>query len=52
MQHEKVFAYHYQGRRYDCGSREGFLQANIELALMHPEFGERFRQYLQSLQAS
>ena len=29
----KVFAYRYEGKRYDCGSKEGFLQANVELAL-------------------
>ena len=39
LRHEKVFAYRYEGRRYDCGSKEGFLQANVELALEHPELG-------------
>ena len=34
-----MFAYRYEGRRYDCGSKEGFLQANVELALEHPELG-------------
>ena len=49
LRREKVFAYRYQGRRYDCGSKEGFLQANVELALNHPEVGEPFRAYLKSL---
>jgi len=44
-----VFAYRYQGRRYDCGSKEGWLQANVELALEHPELGPDFRAYLRSL---
>jgi UTP--glucose-1-phosphate uridylyltransferase len=47
--HEKVFAYRYQGRRYDCGSKEGFLQANVELALEDAELGADFRRYLKSL---
>ncbi len=50
LKHEKVFAYRYEGRRYDCGSKEGFLQANVELALEHPELGPEFRAYLRGLQ--
>jgi hypothetical protein len=34
LRREKVFAYRYEGKRYDCGSKEGFLEANVELALM------------------
>jgi UTP--glucose-1-phosphate uridylyltransferase len=49
MRSEKVFAYRYKGRRYDCGSKEGFLQANVELALEHPTLGPGFRSYLKSL---
>ena len=49
LRHEKVFAYRYEGRRYDCGSKEGFLQANVELALEHPELGPEFRAYLRAL---
>ncbi len=49
MRREKVFAYRYAGRRYDCGSKEGFLEANVELALAHPELGPGFRRFLQSL---
>jgi UTP-glucose-1-phosphate uridylyltransferase len=43
MQHEAVYAYQYSGKRYDCGSKEGFLQATVELALQHPEVGASFR---------
>ena len=39
LRREKVFAYRYEGKRYDCGSKEGFLEANVELALAHPELG-------------
>jgi UTP--glucose-1-phosphate uridylyltransferase len=49
LRREKVFAYRYEGRRYDCGSKEGFLEANVELALAHGELGAGFRQYLKSL---
>jgi len=44
--HEKVFAYAYQGKRYDCGSKLGFLEATVELAMRHPEVGPDFRAYL------
>jgi UTP--glucose-1-phosphate uridylyltransferase len=46
---EGVHAYQYRGKRYDCGSKEGFLEASVELALKHPELGPGFRQYLQGL---
>jgi UTP--glucose-1-phosphate uridylyltransferase len=49
LRHEKVFAYRYDGRRYDCGSKEGFLQANVELALEDRELGADFKAYLRSL---
>ena len=50
LRREKVFAYQYEGKRYDCGSKEGFLQANVELALRHPVLGEGFREYLRSVE--
>ncbi|MDT8998898.1 UTP--glucose-1-phosphate uridylyltransferase GalU [Paucibacter sp. APW11] len=50
LRREKVFAYRYDGKRYDCGSKEGFLQANVELALAHPQLGPGFRDYLRSLE--
>lgn len=49
MRREKIFAFKYQGKRYDCGSKEGFLEANVELALTHPQLGDWFRGYLKSL---
>ena len=49
LRREKVFAYAYDGKRYDCGSKEGFLQANVELALRHPDLGGGFRDYLRGL---
>jgi UTP--glucose-1-phosphate uridylyltransferase len=49
MRREKVFAFSYEGRRYDCGSKDGFLEANVELALAHPKLGPGFRDYLKTL---
>jgi len=49
LKKESVYAYAYKGVRYDCGSKEGFLQATVELALAHPEVGGSFREYLKSL---
>ena len=50
LRREKVFAYRYHGKRYDCGSKEGFLEANVELALSHPQLGPGFRQFLKGLE--
>ena len=50
LRREKVFAYRYEGKRYDCGSKEGFLEANVELALTHPALGPGFRKFLQGLE--
>ena len=46
---ESVYAFQYEGKRYDCGSKEGFLEATVELALQHAEVGENFRSFLKSL---
>ena len=49
MEHEAVYAYAYEGKRYDCGSKEGFLEATVELGLKHPQIGAPFRDYLRGL---
>ncbi|MBK6009041.1 UTP--glucose-1-phosphate uridylyltransferase GalU [Ramlibacter ginsenosidimutans] len=46
---EGVHAYRYEGRRYDCGSKIGFLEASVAFALKHDEVGADFREYLRSL---
>ena len=46
---EGVHAYQYEGKRYDCGSKEGFLEAQVEFGLKHPEVGAPFREYLRKL---
>jgi UTP--glucose-1-phosphate uridylyltransferase len=49
---EPVYAYRFKGKRYDCGSKLGYLEATVEYGLRHPELGERFARYLERLQAS
>ena len=49
MSNEAVYAFQYEGKRYDCGSKEGFLEATVELALQHPQVGPHFRDYLKNL---
>lgn len=49
LSEENVYAFQYRGKRYDCGSKEGFLEATVELALQHPEVGVHFRNYLKNL---
>jgi len=50
MQEEKVLAYRFNGKRYDCGSKLGYLQAMVEYGRKHPETGAAFAAYLKSLQ--
>jgi len=45
---EGVHAFLYEGKRYDCGSKQGFLEATVELALKHPEVSAEFRAYLKA----
>ncbi len=46
MQEERVLAYAFEGRRYDCGNKLGYLQATVEFGLKHPELAEAFAAYL------
>lgn len=46
---EKVLAYRYDGVRYDCGSKIGYLQATVVFGQRHPEVGAAFTQYLKGL---
>ena len=48
LKEEPVFAYEYDGVRYDCGSKLGYLKASVDFALRHPEVGEEFAEYLKS----
>jgi UTP--glucose-1-phosphate uridylyltransferase len=46
LQREKVHAYRYFGKRYDCGSKLGFLQATVDLGVRHDEVGKEFSQWM------
>jgi UTP--glucose-1-phosphate uridylyltransferase len=46
MNEERVMAFRYEGMRFDCGSKIGYLQATIEFGLRHPEVGSALRKYL------
>ncbi|QWD76463.1 UTP--glucose-1-phosphate uridylyltransferase GalU [Polynucleobacter sp. MWH-UH24A] len=48
LQDESVLAYEYEGVRYDCGSKLGYLKATIEFALKHPELKDDFEIYLKN----
>jgi UTP--glucose-1-phosphate uridylyltransferase len=49
MNDEAVYAYKFDGKRFDCGSKLGYLQANVEYALAHEELAAPFRNYLKKL---
>ena len=49
MQYEEVLAYRFSGKRFDCGSKLGFMKANVELALKHSEISQDFKKYLHHL---
>lgn len=51
MQYEDILAYRFVGKRYDCGSKLGFMKANVEFALKHPEIAQDFSAYLKSLKS-
>ena len=51
MQQQQILAYRYQGTRYDCGSKLGYLQATVELGMRHPEVGKPFSDYLKTRRA-
>lgn len=50
LNYEAIFAHVIDGRRYDCGSKLGYLEAMIGFGLKHPEIGDEFREYLKHLQ--
>jgi UTP--glucose-1-phosphate uridylyltransferase len=49
LREESVMAYEFQGQRYDCGSKLGYLQATVNYALKHPELADEFRAFLGTL---
>jgi len=49
LAHEAVYAYRFEGTRYDCGSKLGYLKATIDYARRHPEVAADFEAYLKTL---
>jgi len=49
LQDEPVLAYEFEGKRYDCGSKLGYLKATVEFALQHNSLGSQFGDYLKDL---
>jgi UTP--glucose-1-phosphate uridylyltransferase len=52
LKDEPVYAYRFKGKRYDCGSKLGYLEATVEYGLRHPALGEQFEAYLKQFVAS
>jgi UTP--glucose-1-phosphate uridylyltransferase len=46
---ESVYAYEFEGKRYDCGSKLGYLQATVEFGMKHESLGPKFTEYLRGL---
>lgn len=49
MEEQRILSYTFDGKRFDCGSKLGYLKAQVEFALEHAEVGPAFREYLESL---
>jgi UTP--glucose-1-phosphate uridylyltransferase len=49
MQREAVYSFEFDGKRYDCGSKLGYLQATVEYGLKHPSLGPQFANYLRDM---
>jgi UTP--glucose-1-phosphate uridylyltransferase len=49
LEQQPVYAYMFEGTRYDAGDKLGFLKATVEFALRRPDLGTEFRQYLKTL---
>ena len=47
LQHEKVYGFHYEGKRHDAGEKLGFLKATVQFALLREDLGPKFREWLQ-----
>jgi len=50
LEEEKVVAYRFDGRRYDCGRKLGYLEATVDFGLKHPEVAEEFAAFLRERQ--
>ncbi|MDZ7748933.1 MAG: UTP--glucose-1-phosphate uridylyltransferase GalU [Halofilum sp. (in: g-proteobacteria)] len=50
LEHEQVLAWEFEGKRFDCGNKLGYLEATVEYALRHPELKDDFADYLRALE--
>jgi UTP--glucose-1-phosphate uridylyltransferase len=48
LKYETILSYRFEGKRFDCGSKLGFMKANVEYALKHPEISQAFSEYLKN----
>lgn len=46
---EKMYAYNFEGKRYDIGSKQGFLQATVDFALARPDLRDEFAEYIKNI---
>lgn len=46
---QRVFAYDFEGKRYDVGEKLGFIQTTIEMALQHDELKDELIKYMNEL---
>ena len=51
-QTDAIYAYEFEGKRYDCGDKLGYLKANVIYGLRHPKLGEEFKAFLKELELS
>jgi UTP--glucose-1-phosphate uridylyltransferase len=49
LKQEEVFAYTFKGKRYDCGSKLGYLMANIDYGIKNSEFGKELKAYIREI---
>ncbi|HET7587710.1 MAG TPA: UTP--glucose-1-phosphate uridylyltransferase GalU [Gammaproteobacteria bacterium] len=49
LNEEAVYGFQFEGTRYDCGNKLGYLMATVKYGLAHPELGDGFREFLQSV---
>ena len=52
LSEQDVYSYRFRGKRYDCGSKLGYLEATVEYGVRHPDVGKNFMKYLQGLDLS
>jgi len=49
LRRKPVYGYEFEGKRYDCGTKLGFLKATVDFGLKHPDLNGEFREYLKNL---